>query len=436
MTRFFIFPLLLALLSLDRAGARTLEELEVAYEVRVLALEKEHREGLQKLNKGYLRALNGVQEKLQKGGRLDDVLIVVQEKKDLQEEKWPLPALEDSAPDDLIRVRKLYEKARVGADREHAAALIETAEKMEKLLAAKMKSLTRAGDIAGAKEAKNQLEALQNSAKIEAARDLIKRVRLNRIAPIAMRIRRSGDDLEVLVRYDKGGKVSLDSPVENVIELTGGKEEKGETTATVLGEFVGAKGYEVDSYVAFESDMDEITPPMRAISLELEPGFKIAEQRALRITMPTKAPNPRVEWPFILAPIKSASRIQIEFRYFIPAENKKLKGFALHYGLAAPIEGEVMDIAGRWTSQSLETESMNEKDTLRIYIDQLAGSNKTFNGENESIYLDDLKVTYLSFAAHLVRSYQDGKPAGEIADDPTEQRAIVLAGKLLSSELD
>lgn len=417
-------------------GARTVDELEVAYEVKILALGKEYRANLEKLAAGYSGALDQVQEKLQKAGRLEDVLKVVQEKKDLKTGKWPLGHLDDSAPADLLRFRKIYETSRIRADRDHAAAIIETAEKMEELLGSQMKSLTREGNIAEAKKAKELLETIGNDEKIKVARELVQRVRLNQNAPVAYRLRRSGDNLEVLVRFDKSGRVSLDSPVENVVEITGGREERGETKAETLGEFVGAKGYEVDPYISYESDMDKIVPPLQAVNYELEAGFEIEGRKAMRILMPVKAVNPRVEWPYILSSEASSSRIKIEFQYLIPSENKKLKAFSFHYGLAAPIEKKVMDTRGRWVAESLETESMNKSDTLRLFIQNMNGSGKTFNGGNESIYLDDLRVTFLSFAAHVVETYKDGKVADREVDEPTAQKAIVLAGKLLSSRTD
>jgi hypothetical protein len=358
---------------------------------------------------------------------------VVEEKKDLKLGKWPLGLLDDSSPADFLRLRRIYETSRIKADREHAEAVIDTADKMADLMEAQMRTLTREGKITEAKKAKDLLEVIQVDEKIKTAKELVRRVRLNQNAPIAYRLRRSGDELEVLVRFDKSGKVSLDSPVENVIEITGEKKEKGDTKAKVLGEFVGAKGYDVDSYVSYESDMEKITPPLQAVNYELEPGVEIEGRKALRILMPVKATNPRVEWPGVLSPEGSSSRIKIDFQYLIPSDNKKLKGFSFHYGLAAPIEKKVMETTGRWVAESLETESMNEYDMLRLFVQHLNGGGKTFDGGNESIYLDDLKVTYLSFAAHVVETYKDGKVVDRFTDEPTAQKAIALAGKLLLS---
>jgi hypothetical protein len=253
---------------------------------------------------------------------------------------------------------------------------------------------------------------------------------------VAYRIRRSGDQLEVLVRFDKSGQVSMDSPVENVVEITGGRREKGDTKAKVLGEFVGAKKYEVDSYVAFESNMDEIVPPLRAAGFELSPRTEIEGRHALRALLPNQVENPRVEWPDILPPVASSSNLKFEFAYFIPKTNQNLKGFTLRWGIGTPMEGKSFDSLGRWSNEIFESESPNEYTTLRLYglgVPQVGGK---VNGGNESLYLDDLKVTYLSFAAHIVETYKDGKVVSRVIDEPTAQKAIVLSGKLLPTQPD
>lgn len=428
--------LLVSLSVLEVLGARTVEELKVAYEVRMLAVGKEHQESLEKLASGYSGALNEVQKKLQDGGRLDDVLKVVEEKKKLKEQKWPLGRLDPSAPADLLRLRKIYEDSRIEADRTHAKAVIETSDRMEQLLEQLTKSLTQAGNISEARKAKDLRESIQTNPDVKAARELILRVKLNQGAPIAYRLRRSGDDLEVLVRFDKSGKVSLDSPVENTVELTGGRREKGETKAKVLGEFVGAKGYKVDPFVAYESDMDKIVPPLRASEYRLQARTEVEGRRALQVTLPDHGDNSRVEWTGVLPPVASASYLQIDFHYFIPSSNKNLKGFELHWGFGAPIEKKLHETKGRWVSESLETESLNEQSTLRMYGKGYPVLNGKAMGGNEAIYLDDFKITILSFAAHLVAKYEDGKVIGPENDDPETQKAIVLAGKLLPSSTD
>lgn len=416
------------------ASARTLEQLKVSYEVKMLEVEKEHTQAVEKLVTGYLAALDREQKKLQKSGRLDDVLKVTKEKKDLKTKSWPLPKLDKTAPSGLIKVRKVYETTRIKTDRENAATITEVGVKMDSLLEKHTEDLTKAGDIEQAKKSKELRLSISTDPKILSAKNLLERVRLDRNAPVAMRIRRSGDDLEVLVRFDKSGNLSLDSPVENVVEITGGQKQKGDTKATVLGEFVGAKGYDVDPYVAYESSLDsKPPPPMQVVSLEAKPGFTHEKRKCLQVKMGPVAPNPRIEWAGMLEPTTSASQVKIDFQYFIPNENKKLRGFAFHQGLLAPLDNQVMDDRGRWVSKTIVADPINTNTNLRFYFERYSGSGKTFNGGNEVVYLDDLKVTFIKFAGHVVAPYEDGEVVGEPVTNPEKQKAIIQSGRLKTS---
>jgi len=425
----------LILLSVGTLFAGPLDDLDVAYRVKLVELENSHSESIDKLEKGYLGALDRVQKTLQKSGRLDDVLKVTKEREYIESKSWPLPNLEERSPANLVEVRKLYEKTRIQADRKNAAAIDKAAQKMDGLLKNLVSSLTREGKITEAKRARARREEIASDLSVVAARNYLKRVKLDQSSPVAFRARRSGDDLEVLVRYDKSGKVSLNSPVENVIEITGGKGEKGDTKAKNLGEFVGAKGYNADSFVAFKSDFETSLPASMGVhSLVVTPGVNHKGRKGLRIKMGPKAINPRIEWLGLLDPITSATQVKLDFSYFIPKENKILNGFAIHQGLVAPFDGKVMTTQGRWIDESIVADPINSNTNLRIYFEGLAGGGKTFNGGNEIVYLDNLTVTFQKFAAHTVATYDDGKVTGEPVADATLQKAFILLGKFVTSK--
>ena len=59
------------------------------------------------------------------------------------------------------------------------------------------------------------------------------------VGPV-LRLRRSTDNVEVDVRLDGSGKVSLDSPIANVVEDTGGTGEDGTTNASTLNGFLNS----------------------------------------------------------------------------------------------------------------------------------------------------------------------------------------------------
>lgn len=429
-SQFSVFLLLCSLL-FGTLGARTVDELRVAYEVKMLAVEKEYQASLDKLATGYKGALEQVQKKLQKSGRLDDVLKIVDEKKTLKEGKWPLGKLDPSSPADLIKFRKIYETSRIRAERSRASEVIKVADRMEKLLQAQMKTLTQAGNIDEAKDAKILLEKIQNAETVGSARELIDRVRLNSKSPLAYRLRRSGDHLEVLVRFDRSGQVSLDSPVENVVEITGGKAEKGKTDATLLGEFVGAKGYKSTPFVAYESSMEKIISPMNSSGFQLKPRVEIKGHKSMKITLGNKVKNPYVSWSGILAPLGSQSQMKLEVDYLIPKENKTLKEFSFQLGMGNRFGNKVLSQTGRWVTESLESESVTANSMLLLYGNALPKVGELISGGDESIYLKNMKFTYLSFAAHIVEKYDGEKSVGAPVVEPTAQKPLVLSGKLL-----
>lgn len=411
------------------SAAKTVDELKVSYEVRLLAIDKEHREGVQKLVQGYLGALGRTRETLQKSGRLDDVLEVVVEEKNVRKSSWPLPVLGSKVPKALVAVRKKYENARESIEKRRAEALLEVADKMTRLLESSVVELTKAGKLADAKEARDLIAALKNDGKILNARKLLDQIRLGEEAPVALRLRRSGDGIEVLVRYNRWGKIAMDSPVENVVEITGEKKERGKTKAKVLGEFVGAEGYQAETIVAYESDQKKITPPLRAISLGLKPNTEAGGKKGLEIRMGPKAINPRVEWPEVLAPVSSSGGYLLEFEYFIPSSNKKVTSFSFHHSTFGRLAGEAFDKKGQWTKSSIRFQSTKESEMMRLFIEGLNGSNRIFDGGNEAVYLGEMKLTTVAFAGHLVENFKGGKRDGEPVVDPAKQKAIILAGE-------
>lgn len=419
-------------LSLLSSG-RTFEELKVSFEVKMLSIKKDHANSLAKLQAGYLAALDRVQKKLEASGRLDDVIAVQGEKKRIQSAVWPLPSLKKNSPIALLEIRKKFETTKIKLNRENASGIVDVSEKMGVLLDAQIKSLTRSGEIQKAKKAQDFMKALAMDQDLLEAKNFLQRVRLDSDSPVAFRIRRTGDNVEVLVRYDRNGKLSLESPVENVVEITGGKKQKGETKAKNLGQFVGAKGYEAATYIAYENDMDDsLLPPMAAISLEAKPGVTFEERKCLRFKMGTKAPNPRIEWPQLLSPLLANSKVRLEFAYFIPKENKKLLAFAFHQGVQAPLNSQILDQRGRWVEKSIEAEAVNDNANLRLYVENLSGGGRVFDGANEVMYLDDLKVTFLSFSAFVVEKYNNGKMSDEPILNAEAQKALVVGGELVS----
>jgi len=430
--KFIQYLFLIGLLaSSGRVEAGSVAELKVAYLEKVLRAREERETVVDKLATGYETALAKAQSNYQKAGRLADVLSVKNERELLSNQSWPFPPLTEATPPDVVRLRKIYEKSRIETERTYAETRATMGERMKELLQNATVSLTKEGKIAEAELAQKELKAVINDPELKQSRDFLARVKNNQEAPPAIRLRRSGDDLEVMVRYDRQGEISMDSPVENLLEITTSQREKGDTKATLLGEFLGAEGYQADTFTIFDHQFDEKLPA-RVIgsSLSIEGGHKIEGREAMRILMGPKAKNPRLEIADLLPAGKGTSTYQLEFSYLIPKENKSMTGFAFHQGFAAPIVEEQLGKKGAWVDETLVSPSLNEHRYLRLYFEGLAG-NGEFNGGNESIYLDGLKVSYRSFSGQVVSTYDENGVESDPTIDPAKQKTIAHSGKLL-----
>ncbi len=231
-----------------RAGA--LEDLQKSYNARHEAANAQRNDQLAKLDISYLAALKRHLDQTQASGELDTVLPILDEIQAVRAVKDPLPALPANAGTPLTQLRAKHRDARDQILKSHAQALVALADIMLPALKNQEVELTKAGQIADAVAAKQLRESLANDERIQAARDLLKFAAPADSARPALRLRRYGDHLEVLVFYDRRGKVSMDSPVQNVREETGAKKDLGDTQAKVLGEFVVAKGYQVDPFIS------------------------------------------------------------------------------------------------------------------------------------------------------------------------------------------
>ncbi|MFT6181694.1 MAG: hypothetical protein ACJA1W_004055, partial [Akkermansiaceae bacterium] len=287
----FLTLILLALL-LEISAALTLDELQQSFTVKRLTIIDARTTKLAGLRNNYSAALERIQEKYQKAGRLDEALLSKKEIDLVAAKTWPMPPISAEAPKDNVSARKLYIRNHLEFQKKAGLSLVRAADKMDELLAEKVISFTKAGDLESAKRTRVIQKAIENDKFITDAHALIQRVGEDGSSPVALRIRRAGDDLEVDVRYDTSGKISLQSPVENVVELTGGKKEKGSTAAKTLGEFIGGKEFKVDPYVAFTKIFDDReVGPLSFTAVETE--FKKTEvgETGLKIQVAAKPKN-------------------------------------------------------------------------------------------------------------------------------------------------
>lgn len=418
-----------------KSSALTVDELKVAYEVQILRVNQEKEESLDQLRKSYLKSLDKIEATYQKAGRLQDVLLLRKEKKLIESKKWPMPGLGKDTPANLKNGRRLYERAQTERERKAAKLLIEMAGKMETALGRHILSLTKAGKINEATAAGELLKSTKADPKLLDAIDLMARVGQDGSVSPAYHLRRFGDGIEVVVSFDKAGKVSMDSPVKNVIELTGGKKERGTTKAKNLGEFVGAKGYEPAPWLVYQNDLvSGKIGAFKMTALKVEPSSRTDDdQLGLKVVIPPKPLNPHAALGNALPPIADAGAYRVSFSYYLPTGNKQLTGFAWHQGHGAPIEEKFFGKSGRWVTESIGSNSLNEMHHLRLYISFEPGASAD-TATGESVFLKDLKVEQLGFSAYVVAQYNKDGQVETTFPDAADQKKLILAGAFVSEK--
>ncbi|MDB4295242.1 hypothetical protein N9908_03260 [Akkermansiaceae bacterium] len=423
---------LIFLLSLPIASGASLDELNASYESQLLRIASAKEERLNRLRNGYQGALEKIRLGFQKAGRLDEVLLCKKEDDLITANKWPLPRLSEGTPSEIVSSRKLFLKSYHQAEKTAAKGIVDTADKMLRALERRKTRSTKAGKLDEAQEAMNLGLKIEKDPAIVAARNFLERSRLDGSSPAAVRIRRSGDQIEVIVRYDLDGKISMNSKIENVVEETDGKKEKGDTTAKVLGEFVGAKGYQAHPYTAYHQNFKKgELGAMTVSSFDLKSPFRVDGEFGVKITVPEKALNSHLAIPFALPTNVYPGAYRVTCRYFIPEENVKLKGFYFHQGFGAPVEDHFFKTKGEWVTKTVSSDTLNEHHYCRLYPHVESGTKLT-DYAGDSIVLGEIKVEQTSFTAYLHSRFGADRQVVESFPASAAQKIFISAGKLLT----
>ena len=171
----FLTLILLALL-LEISAALTLDELQQSFTVKRLTIIDARTTKLAGLRSNYSAALERIQEKYQKAGRLDEALLSKKEIDLVVAKTWPMPPISAEAPKDNVSARKLYIRNHLEIQKKAGLSLVRAADKMDELLAEKVISFTKAGDLESAKRTRVIQKAIENDKFITDARALIQRV--------------------------------------------------------------------------------------------------------------------------------------------------------------------------------------------------------------------------------------------------------------------
>lgn len=418
-------------LVLGSVQALTVEDLKVSFGSLRLKAQDASANKAAELRTKYLKALGQAQEKLQKRGRLDDALKVAGEIKLTNEKAWPLPAIEAPVPADLASLRKVFVKEFLVIRKEEATTVVAASKKLEHLLSKKIVELTKGGNLEGAKQARDYKESLAVEPKLLEYRALLDRVGRDGNAATAYRVRRYGDDIEVLVRYDASGKLSNDSPISNTVEMTGGRKERGETAATTLGGFLGAKGHDPDPQIIYEATFDKANQGELSL-LDIEAGQPVEYKgkTGTPFKISDTARNPMINLPVgSLPPLEASCVVRITCEFYVPRENKGVEAISFNQGGGPALADRSVGKKGAWTTEVIESAAKGEVPNLRLFIGGVPGVQLP-QIRGEAVVIHSLKVEIIRPSVFICEQY--GKDGGVLKKFPDgkDQEVLALNGEL------
>lgn len=165
---------ILFLLCMTNSFAQDLANLHTSFMSKYDQVNLSHDQKIETLTTGYLGALERLKKQLQNTGQLEFVLQVQSEIEIVGKENGNLEDLSEKAPPELKSLRTKFLEARDKMRKDRATQLCDAVDKMDKLLAAQITALTKAGEIEEAKLAQKMKEDLSKDVAITEARELLK----------------------------------------------------------------------------------------------------------------------------------------------------------------------------------------------------------------------------------------------------------------------
>jgi len=407
--------------------ALSLEELQVSYQAAILKTNETRDQQMSKLDERYLGALGKLQADVQKKGNLAEALAIKDEATLIEKETWPLSPLPEVILEIVAPARTTYAKTRIGIEREWALTTGGISDKMEAALKAQIANLTKDGSLKEAQKSQKVLEAIRQDPAVIKARELPNRITRSGRARAGFVVRRNGDDLEVMVRYDSDGKISMKSPIENVVEGTGGKREKGETEAKTLGAFVGAEGFPSHPYLSLRHSSDGGKIDF-SDAVGVHTKFLAKEGTEIKIS-PT-ATNSYLAVGGVLSKAPATYRITSEIK--IPSENKALRGLFFRHGDSkGPIFGKPVVGTGEWQEVTCEGAGGSQFEFLRIHFTGFEFKDYP-KARGDRVIFKNLQIECFRFSVYIVESF--GK-SGETTLTETaadRQKFLIQNGVMLA----
>jgi hypothetical protein len=423
--------LLFAALSALGSHALTLEELEKSYEQKLSDVRLEKEKSLADLKQSYLGALARIETKYQKAGRLDELMLTREEMKDISEGKWPLTALPEKISLDTAAPRKIYLKKRIEIEQEAARKTTETADKMLALLDKQKTELTKEGDLEQALLADQIKAEIEADTGLAGARQLLANVMSDGTTAAVLRLRRHGDDIEVLVKHDTRGQISFLSPVQNVRETD---KSVGDTTANNLGEFVGAEGFEPAPLTIYQQggagkEIGDFT--LNAINGPEEPLEN--NQTAFRLSLDIKSENPYGRFETI-GPRKSApGSVRARCQFLVPKSNKVLSGITITQG-GMPILSAEASKPDFWNEADAMASSRDEheKGTVLFYLKRPPDT-LIADAHDDYVLVKELHIEIVRFAAFVVQRFDKNGTELENYATPEKQPLFIANGEFVAT---
>ena len=421
--------LLLAALTALPASALTLGELEKSYDDKQSGIRLEKDKSMDGLKQSYLGALARIETKYQRAGRLDEVLLVKDEMKDISNEKWPMLALPKKISLEVAEPRNIYLRKRIKIEQNAARQTAETADKMLALLEKQAVNLTKKDDLQQALLSRQIKADIESDAKLTDARKLLANVMSDGRSRPALRIRRFGDNIEVIVRYDARGKVSPDSPISNIVEAD---KSNGNTSAKVLGEFIGAKGYDVKPRTILAQDFNGKELGKFQLGAIL-PDFQksVSGESGVGLSPDPAGTNWHGAIVGVSPPISAPGTVRISCRYFIPRENKQIIGFSFNGETGGPFLNKSFEERGKWVDDEVEGSSVGEKGIILFYFKFPSSEVNVQQAILESVVMGSIKIEQIKFTAFVVQRLGDNGVITETFEDPATQPKFATNGELL-----
>ncbi|MDB4669538.1 hypothetical protein OAF33_00695 [bacterium] len=407
--------------------ALTLNEIEVVFRSEILKVNETRDSSAAKLRDNYQKALIGLQKSYQESKDLKRALLVKKEIENVLGKQWPLAPLAPELASKAAKLRKIFLKEFIEIEHKWGLETSHLAGRMEKLLTKERDDLTKAGKLEEALKVETRIKALSENPEIIRARELPKRLSKSGQGRAAFVMRRCGDNIEVLVRFDNAGKLSWKSPIENIIEKTGGGKERGKTQAKTLGEFMGAKGFSTFPYTAFDESVQSGKLNFTELyGVTREKKLNQLDQDGVGFSIKPGVKNAYLTLAGVMASTSGPATHRITCEYLIPETNRKLAGFNFRHGASKDGVSLLPSCSkkGKWTSQIVEGVSGSLSDLLRVHFAIPTFDDYPLAG-GDLIILRLLKIEYIRFSGFVVEAFdENGVPSTQDYEQASQKMMI------------